>query len=86
MVALVDSRSIHNFIDSRMVQHLNLLQKCVGKLEAVVAGSDKLVSLGKCSLVVSFQLQRISFVIDFSFILPLDGYNVLKARRPSGRD
>ena len=44
VVVLVDTGSTHNFISSRVAQHVNLHKNSYGKLEVMVVSGEKLSS------------------------------------------
>ncbi|KAL5820768.1 hypothetical protein ACOSQ3_022650 [Xanthoceras sorbifolium] len=75
VIALIDSRSTHNFINSLVARVVDLQPNSNRRLEVMVASGKKLISHGRCNQ-IWLKLQEVPFDIDF-FILPLEGCDVV---------
>lgn len=70
MVLLVDSGSTHNFISSVAAQKMGITPKAAGKMEVLVANSEKLFS-GGISREVTIMLGGFPFTVDF-YVLEIE--------------
>ena len=74
-MALIDSRSTHNFVSISLAQLLKLQPKRGKEMEVIVASGEKIRNPGKC-VQVPLILQGVNFLVDF-YILPLEGYGIV---------
>ena len=74
-VILIDSRSIHNFIDVALVSHLHINVDTSQILEVKVANSDLIKTQGVCEEVLIW-LQGYEFLVHLH-VLPIGGGGVI---------
>ncbi|RZR78501.1 hypothetical protein BHM03_00003865 [Ensete ventricosum] len=73
VIVLIDARSTHNFISSKIVAHLMLQKEDYSGFEVKVANGQILKCNQKCPR-VKMILQEQDVVAEF-FLLPLDGFD-----------
>ena len=74
-IALLDSRSTHNFLSEHLASRLDLQPTNSKKVQVIVASGDKFSSKGKC---IGVQLKLGSFLTcAYFYILPLGGYDIV---------
>ncbi|RRT52444.1 hypothetical protein B296_00008296 [Ensete ventricosum] len=73
VIVLIDARSTHNFISSKIVAHLMLQKEDYSGFEIKVANGQILKCNQKCPR-VKLILQEQDVVAEF-FLLPLDGFD-----------
>lgn len=74
-IVLVDSRSTHNFLDTKMVNQLALLVCSQEKIKVAVANGRSILIVGVCKN-VSWKAQGLKFLADF-MLLPLKGCGIV---------
>jgi hypothetical protein len=75
LLALVDSRSTHIFIDDQVVRRLGLDIMLRPGLSVKVANGEKVQSYGVCKA-TSLNVQGVQFSVD-CYALPLEGFKII---------